>query len=96
MKNNVFVLEYEEDDLLSQAIIFFLAGYDSSATTMTLTLYELARHPDIQMKLRDEINNAIQYNNGEITYNMVFCFYLFVLYQNKHNLTHFLFFNCRI
>ena len=52
-------------------MIFFLAGYDSSALTMSSTLYELARNPDIQIKLRREINEAIEINNGEITYSMV-------------------------
>ncbi|XP_033227663.1 cytochrome P450 6k1-like isoform X2 [Belonocnema kinseyi] len=64
-------MRFNEDNLLTQAMIFFLAGYDSSALTMSSALYELARNPAIQAKLRTEINNAIKINNGEITYNMV-------------------------
>ncbi|XP_051167082.1 cytochrome P450 6k1-like isoform X2 [Leptopilina boulardi] len=64
-------LKLEENDLLSQAMIFFLAGYDSSALTMSSTLYELARKPDIQNKLRGEINESLLKNNGKITYNMI-------------------------
>lgn len=61
----------DENDLLSQAMIFFLAGYDSSALTMSSTLYELARKPYIQNKLRDEINQSLLKNDGIFTYTMI-------------------------
>ncbi|KAH8277680.1 hypothetical protein KR018_003469, partial [Drosophila ironensis] len=43
------------DYLVAQAAIFQTAGYETSASTMTLTLYELARNVELQERLRQEI-----------------------------------------
>ncbi|CAG2105687.1 unnamed protein product [Medioppia subpectinata] len=39
------------DELVAQCVLFFLAGYETSATTMALCLYQIARHPEVQQKL---------------------------------------------
>jgi len=44
-----------EDEILAQAIIFFLAGYETTATTLSYCSYELALNPDVQQKLYEEI-----------------------------------------
>ncbi|KYN40637.1 Cytochrome P450 6k1 [Trachymyrmex septentrionalis] len=62
---------FDGDDLLAQAAIFFIAGYETSSTTVTFTLYELARHPEVQNRLRKEILNALDETDGKITYDMV-------------------------
>ncbi|XP_033212129.1 cytochrome P450 6k1-like isoform X2 [Belonocnema kinseyi] len=62
---------FDGDNLVAQAAIFFTAGYETSATTMSFTLYELAKNPDFQKRLRVEILDAIKNNGGEITYNML-------------------------
>lgn len=61
----------EGDNLLSQAVVFFAAGYEPSSSVMGFCLFELAKHREIQNKLRNQINNAIVKNNGKITYEMV-------------------------
>jgi cytochrome P450 len=33
----------------------FLAGHETTASTVTWALYELSRHPDFQTKIREEI-----------------------------------------
>ncbi|XP_037887564.1 probable cytochrome P450 6a13 [Glossina fuscipes] len=67
----------EEDDMSSgltfeqacaQAIVFFLAGLDTSSATMSFCLYELALNPDIQRKLREEILAVLEKYNSQITY----------------------------
>ncbi|GAV06329.1 hypothetical protein RvY_16341-2 [Ramazzottius varieornatus] len=47
------------DEVLAQSIIFFVAGFETSATTLTFMTYLLAIHPEIQEKLRKEIDQAI-------------------------------------
>lgn len=37
-------MRYEGDVLVAQAAIFFSAGYETSSSTMTFALYELAKH----------------------------------------------------
>ncbi|XP_034103309.1 probable cytochrome P450 6w1 [Drosophila albomicans] len=45
------------DHLVAHAAIFQLAGYETSSSTMTLTLYELALNPDCQERVRAEIKD---------------------------------------
>ncbi|KMQ87734.1 cytochrome p450 6k1 [Lasius niger] len=63
--------KFNGDDLLAQAGIFFAAGYETSATTMAFTLYELALHPEIQNRLREEILQALVKSDGKATYEML-------------------------
>jgi cytochrome P450 family 6 len=44
------------DKLVAQAVMFFAAGFETSSSTMAFALHELAQHPDIQNKLRHEID----------------------------------------
>ncbi|CAG2122245.1 unnamed protein product, partial [Medioppia subpectinata] len=39
------------DELIGQCVLFFLAGYETSATTMSLCLNQIANHPEVQQKL---------------------------------------------
>ncbi|EGN99139.1 hypothetical protein SERLA73DRAFT_181957 [Serpula lacrymans var. lacrymans S7.3] len=43
------------DEMLSQIATFLLAGHDTTANTLTWTLYELSKRPEDQKKIRDEI-----------------------------------------
>lgn len=45
------------DHLVAQAAIFQTAGFETSSSTMTMTLFELALHDDIQDRLRREISD---------------------------------------
>lgn len=60
--------ELTVDDIISQAFTFFLAGFDSSSTMMCFMTYELALNPDIQEKLRNEVDQCFDETNGEINY----------------------------
>uniref|UniRef100_A0A182MT54 Cytochrome P450 n=1 Tax=Anopheles culicifacies TaxID=139723 RepID=A0A182MT54_9DIPT len=59
------------NELAAQVFIFFVAGFETSSTVMNFCLYELAKNADIQERLREEINHAIEINGGELTYEVV-------------------------
>lgn len=48
-----------------------MLGFETSSTTMTMALYELAYRHDIQKKLRDEIEEVCKRNDGNITYDSI-------------------------
>ena len=51
----------------AQAFVFFVAGYETSSSTTTYALYELAKNPEIQEKLQNEIDEAYLSTDG-VTY----------------------------
>ncbi|XP_035722243.1 cytochrome P450 9e2-like [Vespa mandarinia] len=55
-------------DIVAQAFIFFLAGFDTSSTLMCFMVHELAVHQEIQDRLRQEIDEVLLRTNGELTY----------------------------
>jgi cytochrome P450 family 6 len=55
-------------EVLAQCFLFFLAGSDTSSTTISFALTELAYNQDLQDKLRDEILEKTKDTNGEIPY----------------------------
>lgn len=62
--------KFEGDDLVAQAMVFFSGGFETSSTTMSFTLYELALNPEVQKTLRKEIHEALEKTEGKITYEM--------------------------
>ncbi|CAG9858346.1 unnamed protein product [Phyllotreta striolata] len=56
------------EELISQSFIFFSAGFETSSFTSSMMLYELSMHKDMQDRVRQEINNILKENGGQLTY----------------------------
>jgi cytochrome P450 family 6 len=54
---------------VGQAFTFLAAGYETSGTTLSFVLFELALHPEIQHSLRAEIQQVLSKHDGKLTYD---------------------------
>lgn len=59
------------EECAAQSYIFYLAGFDTSASALAYCLYELVRNPELLRKLQQEIDETIDSHNGEITYDAI-------------------------
>ncbi|XP_030221071.1 thromboxane-A synthase isoform X3 [Gadus morhua] len=70
-----------EDEVVGQAFIFLLAGYETSSNTISFACYLLATHPECQRRAQQEVDlffsrhESLEYTNvQELKYlDMVFC-----------------------
>ncbi|EDV24416.1 uncharacterized protein TRIADDRAFT_56197 [Trichoplax adhaerens] len=60
-----------DEEIIAQAFIFLIAGYDTTANTLGFASYSLATNPDVQKKLRDEIDSLCPDANS-IDYDTLF------------------------
>ncbi|CAH0394804.1 unnamed protein product [Bemisia tabaci] len=60
---------FTDSVVVSNAFTFFIAGYETIAITLSHCLYELALHPDIFMKLRDEVESVKQGRSKNLDYD---------------------------
>jgi cytochrome P450 family 9 len=60
--------EWDDDDITAQAVLFFLAGFDTASTLLCFASHQLAVHPDIQSRLQDEIDQTLEEDGGYLTY----------------------------
>jgi cytochrome P450 len=58
------------DSVISTAVIFLFAGYDTTGTTMSYILYELALNQDCQNALFEEIERNTN-STGELSYDAI-------------------------
>jgi cytochrome P450 len=47
--------QLDHEEILEQALVFLLAGYDTTSTALAFTLHELGARPDLQEAVRAEI-----------------------------------------
>lgn len=52
------------NEVVAQAFVFFLGGFETSSTTMSYCLYELSLYEDIQERARECVQSAIAKHGG--------------------------------
>lgn len=64
--------DWTDEDMVSQCLVFFIAGFSGIANTLCFLSHELALHPDIQQRLYAEIREVAETLNGQnITYEQL-------------------------
>jgi cytochrome P450 len=51
--------QLDDAEIRDQVLIFLLAGHDTTALALTFALHLLGRHPDVQRRLRDEVDTVL-------------------------------------
>ncbi|XP_061704825.1 cytochrome P450 6B5-like [Cydia pomonella] len=64
-------VDITDDIMAGMMFIFYAAGYQTSALTMSYILHYLARNPGIQEKVVTEIKQVLKKNEGKLTYEAV-------------------------
>lgn len=59
------------NEMTAQAYLFFVGGYESTSTTMTFFMYEMARNQDIQQKAYEDIGAILEKHDGKLTYESI-------------------------
>ncbi|EDV24425.1 uncharacterized protein TRIADDRAFT_25944 [Trichoplax adhaerens] len=62
--------QLSDDEMISQAFVFLVAGYETTQNALTFACYSLATNPDIQRKLIDEIDSKFPISDS-LDYNIV-------------------------
>ncbi|CAH2105979.1 unnamed protein product [Euphydryas editha] len=62
---------WSDIDLIAQAVLFFIAGFDTISTAMSFALHELALHPEIQERLVQEIKEQDTKNGGKLNFSSI-------------------------
>lgn len=60
-----------EMEAMAQCVLFFLAGQETTLTTLTFAAYQLALNPAIQEKLRKEVDECIAANGPEPSLDVI-------------------------
>lgn len=63
--------QFSIENIAAQCFLFFIAGFETSATAVTFTLYELTKNLDIQTKVREEIREVLKRHDGKVTYEAI-------------------------
>ncbi|XP_070392533.1 cytochrome P450 3A14-like [Dermacentor albipictus] len=58
------------EEVITSAAVLFIGGFETTATTLSYVAYCLAKHPDVQEKLRREVVDAVG-PNGSLDYETV-------------------------
>ncbi|CAG9819968.1 unnamed protein product [Phaedon cochleariae] len=48
----------DDEKMVAMAITFFIAGFETTSATMSFALYELAKHPELQQRVREEATSV--------------------------------------
>lgn len=70
-ENAINSIELTEELIAAQVFVFFLAGFETSSTTLSFCLHEMAVNQDIQSRVYDEINETANAYGLPLSYEAI-------------------------
>ncbi|XP_045520535.1 cytochrome P450 6B5-like [Pieris brassicae] len=64
-------IEFDNNRIAAQLFIYFIAGFETSSTTMSYAMHQLAHHHDIQQEVQKEIDTTLAKHDGRLCYESV-------------------------
>lgn len=62
-------MSYEQ--IAGQVFVFYIAGNESSSSTIAYTIYELTQDDDLMLRALEDIQGALNKHDGQLTYESV-------------------------
>jgi len=59
------------DDMIAQAYVFYFAGFETSSSVISFLTYNIATNLNVQLKLRQEIDELLNELDGNVTYEAI-------------------------
>ncbi|XP_047999082.1 cytochrome P450 6B2-like [Leguminivora glycinivorella] len=69
--NGKVSIPVDDEMLVAQTFVFFAAGFETSATTMNFTLYELSKHPEVLKRVQKEVDDYLVKTGGQVTFECI-------------------------
>ncbi|CAH1392175.1 unnamed protein product [Nezara viridula] len=66
--NDIEKFEITDRLLMAQSFVFFVAGFETTSRTLHYLIYQLAQHPEIQERARQEVL-AVKEKHGQFSYD---------------------------
>ncbi|KAG4072640.1 hypothetical protein HA402_004729 [Bradysia odoriphaga] len=71
-KENLDLKKLSYEDLAANALLFFIAGFETSSSTLSFCIFELARNHQIQQKVQEEIDTVLAEDDStDFTYESI-------------------------
>lgn len=64
-------IEIDDSLIAAQAFAFFVAGYETSSSSTSYTLHEIAYNPDKQQKIHAEIDRVLAKHGNNLSYDAI-------------------------
>lgn len=59
------------EEIAAQVFVFYIAGSESSSSTVAYTLYELAQNERLMDRAQEDIKSILKMHDGELTYESI-------------------------
>jgi len=64
--NHRSVERVTDDEVVATAMVFLIAGYDTTGMTLSFFAYAMSKNPEVQERLQAEVDQAFEDNDGEL------------------------------